>query len=298
MTKQQGLLYAPLLLALPLMTAPAGMRLRTVVRMGLGAALILLPILAWDATRWATAPSPWALGVRNYGALRLATAADWWPQVRGWGNLLWYVGGNWAGWLTLAALTLAGALGARRVQARISGAAWLLAVWALGFLLIHAVTTVQVWDRYLLPLAPVLAILVGGPVVLAVQQLRPAARARAVALIALALLVFPAWTAARGGYPIGADHGSYSGLDEALAWVAAQGPAKQLLYHNVLGWNAQYTLYDAVQSGQVELRWFASSVALADNATKSAWLPRILIEADWAPSHNLASALANGGWNW
>lgn len=295
MTKQQGLLYTPLLLALPFVTAPLGARLRAIARLALGMALVLLPILAWDAARWATAPSPWDLGVRNYGALRLAPLAEWPARARGWGNLLWYMGGNWAGWLALAVLTLAGARIAIRTHTRISGAAWLLAAWALGFLLLHAITTVQVWDRYLLPLAPVIAICVGGLAALGLQRMQSPRLAGAVALVALALLALPAWTAARGGFPIGADHGAYSGLDEALAWVAAQGPAKQVLYHNALGWNAQYTLYDAVQSGQVELRWFASSVALADNAARSAWLPRTLIEADWAPSPHLASDLAQRG---
>jgi hypothetical protein len=171
---------------------------------------------------------------------------------------------------------------------------WLLGAWALGFLLLHVVSTVQVWDRYLLPLAPVLAILVGGWAAAASGKWRPSTRMIA-SLILLVLLTLPAVTAARGGFPIGADHGDYDGLNEALAWVVAQGPEKQLLYHNVLGWNARYTLYDGVQAAQVELRWFASSAALADNAAKSAWLPRTLILPDWAPVPYLASALAQRG---
>ncbi len=294
-TKQQGLLYAPLLLALPFFTALAGKRLRALLWMALGAALIVLPVLVWDSMRWATAPSPWDLGVRNYGALQLAPPAEWLTHAQGWSELLRYMGGNWAGWVALLLLTMAGAWLAWRIH--IPSVAWLLVAWAAGFLLLHAITTVQVWDRYLLPLAPVLAIWVGGLAALVWQHLRlahPTAAASA-GLVALALLALPAWTAARGGYPIGADHGAYSGLDEALAWVAAQGPGKQVLYHNTLGWNAQYTLYDAVQAGEVQLRWFASSVALADNATRSAWLPRTLIEADWGPSPNLAGDLAQRG---
>ncbi len=307
-----------------------GTRLRTWARLGAGAAIVLAPILLWDAARWATAPSPWDLGVRNYGALAIAPAGEWLARAAGWGTLLRYMGGNWAGWLGLVALSVAGALVARNgtsppaplhaergeQQLRHAGrrdlrqarfaplSAWrgaggevplLLAAWAAGFLLLHLLTTVQVWDRYLLPLAPVLAILAGGLAAAACGALQ-AKSLRAVAALGLgALLLWPALTAARGGYPVGADHGGYSGLDEAFAWVEAQGPQKQLLYHNALGWNAQYSLHDALQAGTVELRWFASSTALADNAAKYAWLPRTLILPDWAPSPYLENALAQRG---
>ncbi len=323
MTKQQGLLYLPLIMALPLVCAASGARLRAWVRLALGAALILLPLLAWDAARWATAPSPWDLGVRNYGALRLAPPDSWLERARGWGDLLRYMGGNWAGWLALAALALGGARAALRRTAphpgtqstsqpvnqstnqpinQSTGVPWLLAAWALGFLVLHVLTTVQVWDRYLLPLAPLFALWVGGLATAGSGHWAVGSgegvgkRTRVLAaLMALMLLTWPAVTAARGGYPIGADHGAYSGLNEALAWVAAHGPQKQLLYHNALGWNAQYTLYDAVQAGDVQLRWFASSTALADNAARSAWLARTLVVPDWAPVHYLANALAQRG---
>ena len=331
MTKQQGLLYLPLIVALPLACAVAGTRLRAWAQLTLGAALILLPLLAWDAMRWATAPSPWDLGVRNYGVLRLAPPDSWLERARGWGDLLRYMGGNWAGWLALAALALGGARAALRRTAphpgtqsasqpvnqstsqpinQSTGVPWLLGAWALGFLLLHTLTTVQVWDRYLLPLAPLFALWVGGLAATGSKAWGAESGERGAgdhrpdgarliaglgALLVLALLGWPAVTAARGGYPIGADHGAYSGLNEALAWVAAQGPQKQLLYHNALGWNAQYTLYDAIQAGDVELRWFASSTALADNAAKSAWLARTLVVPDWAPVHYLADALAQRG---
>lgn len=298
MTKQQGLLYVPLLGALALACAGQVTRTRALGRLALGAAIVLLPILAWDAVRWASAPSPWALGVQNYGALRLAPLDAWLARARGWGNLLRYLGGNWAGWLALLGLALAGALAAMGPRpdpdTPYHRGAWVLALWALGFLLLHMITTVQIWDRYLLPLGPVIALLVGGWAAMASRSQRAGAGAVG-ALAAVALLAWPAAIAARGGFPIGGDHGAYDGLNEALAWVAAQGPQKQVLYHNALGWNAQYTLYDAVQAGQIELRWFASSAALADNAAKSAWLPRTLIEPNWAPSPYLASDLAQRG---
>ena len=85
-------------------------------------------------------------------------------------------------------------------------------------------------------------------------------------LAILLLLAVPAVTAAQGGLPIGGDHGAYAGLDEALAAVDRPGA---LLFHRELGWHARFALFDEIRSGEVELRYFPSTVYLADSATKA-----------------------------
>ena len=105
----------------------------------------------------------------------------------------------------------------------------------------------------------------------------------------LLLLAAPAVTAAQGGLPIGGDHGAYAGLNEALA--AADRPGA-LLFHRELGWHAQFALFDEIRSGEVELRYFPSTVYLADSATKSPHKERFVIVPDWAPLPDLAMQLA------
>lgn len=296
-TKQQGLFYLPLMAALPFVVQPQVGGWRVWPRLAGGMALILLPVLVWDASRWATAPSPWDLGARNYGALALAAPQLWAERARQWGHLLWYLAASSGAWLLLAAAALWGAWSWRDVASRRGGRTlWLLLLWGVAFVALHWLSTVQPWDRYLLPLAPVTALLVAG--LLAAVKVPRALGLWGIAAVVLGaalLLGGPALTAARGGYPVGADHGDYAGLDEAFAWLRGQAEEPNILYHNSVGWPAQFALFDEVAAGSTQLRWFPHAVYLADNAAKSPQRARYLLEPDWAPTQGLAPALAQRG---
>jgi hypothetical protein len=115
----------------------------------------------------------------------------------------------------------------------------------------------------------------------------------AVGLIGWALcLAPPAWTAARGGLPIGGDHGAYTGLTEAISWLTAEFPHKVTLYHHALGWHYRFYFYDQVAIRDYELRWFPNAVYLADNATKTPQRHKFLIQPRWSPVRDLALHLA------
>ena len=111
-------------------------------------------------------------------------------------------------------------------------------------------------------------------------------------LVLLLLTLPPAWQAAQGQLPVGGDHGAYTGLEEALA--AVDGP-HTLLYHRELGWHARFALFDPVRSGAVELRYYPSSVYLADSATKSPHKDRYVVIPDWSPLPDLPMQLAMRG---
>lgn len=326
MTKQQGLLYAPLiggLLAAQWRADGYSMRAagRSAAHMALGAAAVVLPILLWDARRWAVAPSPWDLGARNYGALALAPIHEWPARTSAWAPLLWQLAGSWWAWALLAlGAAWAGAAaaasrerqapnraagtrarsvlgGSRGFQPRRRHAATVILAWSGAFLALHLVTTVQPWDRYLLPLAPALALLGGWAA--SVLPLRTGKEALLAAALAAVVLLPPAWAAACGSVPIGADHGDLAGLDSALAAVEAsahaahaQGKGRLVLYHRTTGWQARFYLYDAVEAGLVELRWFPSAAYLADNAAKTPHLRKFVAEPEWAAPHDLALHLA------
>src|SRR5690606_19177499 len=109
--------------------------------------------------------------------------------------------------------------------------------------LLHLATTMQVWDRYLLPLAPFVAVGIGGLAAAGLADLR--SRQHWVgAIFILALLLPPAVRAADGRLPIGSDHGAYGELRTALAWLRATMPEDVVLYHRELGWHAQFYLFD------------------------------------------------------
>jgi hypothetical protein len=172
-------------------------------------------------------------------------------------------------------------------------------------LALHIVTTVQVWDRYLLPLAPIVALLLAFTVetVLTVGVVskphistnleRALWKPHLLAALLVLALAWPAFAAAQGRLPIGGDHGAYSGLDEVAAWLNAHADAAPVVYQRNLGWHFQFYLFDALQSGRADLRWYPSSVALADNAAKTPHRPRYLVIADWSPARDLPAPLAS-----
>ncbi len=330
MTKQQGILYGPLIVGLlaqsrlqqaglripsPTWSARHALRIpysvfhnRLIPTFLAGLALILLPILYWDSLRWAVAPSPWDLGVRNYGALAFVPVTQWLPNLRDWLNLTWYLTASWWVWiaLILGALSiplfylhrhpviLSPSARQRWRQRVFSSPTPLLCIWSIAFLTLHIITNIQIWDRYLLPLAPMLALLWGWLVVRWSRRLP--ADWLAIGLVIGGLGLLPsAWNATTGKLPIGGDHGGYTGLTSAMAQVEHMFPHQVTLYHQTLGWHYQFYLFDLIASGDYELRWFSNAVYLADNAVKVPHRHRILIEPIWHPIPRLKSRLAIRG---
>lgn len=303
MTKQQGLLHLPLIAGAGWIAASKEtdffVKTRFLALHFLaGAALVILPILYWDSLRWAVAPSPWDLGVQHYGGLSLAPPGEWFARVQAWAALVWQLGGSWLVWGGLAGLwafhgwrrrtrSFAGGPGANSRGAAAWG--WTL-LWAGGFLIVHIVTTVQVWDRYLLPLAPVMALFSGWTLAATLADVAPRPRTIAVSLAAF-LLLFPAWSAAQGRTPMGGDHGAYDGLRQAIAWARAAAPEEAILYHRELGWDYQFYLFDEVRTGRYALRWFPNATALADDVTKHPYPRAFYIQPDWAPLSDNARQL-------
>lgn len=294
MTKQQGLLYLPLVVGALLLPShpPLATRLprrATLMRFGLGMALIIGPILYWDSLRWQVAPSPWDLSVQHYGALTLLPPTAWWPRLLGWWPLLWHLTAATSLWLAGALLGVGavwqGRSGAHKPNHR--GVMLLLIGWGLGFLLLHIVTSLQIWDRYLLPLAPLVALVAAWA-----WRYRPwphLVRQWQLGGALLVVLLMPgAWQAAQGGYPLGGDHGHYQGLVEATEWLRTHAPANVILYHRQLGWQAQFYFYAERETGAYEFRWFPNGVYLADNAAKAPYRRRFLIQPRWAAMRDLA----------
>ena len=160
MTKQQGLLFVPLVAACGLYARP---KVGGSVRWVVGLTVVVLPIFYWDSLRWAVAPSPWDLGATNVGGVALLGLSAWVGRAEGWLGLAWYLLASpwaWGAYAVLLMLAVVGSWRRREPQG-----SWLpaliLAIWGAGFLLLHVGSSVQVWDRYLLPLTVPLALLGG-----------------------------------------------------------------------------------------------------------------------------------------
>jgi 4-amino-4-deoxy-L-arabinose transferase-like glycosyltransferase len=328
MTKQQGLLFAPLMLAGVSgewrVVSCEGRGARgavAVMRWLVGLLVVVAPILYWDSLRWAVAPSPWDLGARNAAGFTLAAPDLWLARLWAWLDLARrLLGGEVWLWLLALGAALASVSRQRRpalqlLSATISPVS-ILAVWAAGFLALHVITTVQVWDRYLLPLAPVAALLGAFLAEWMLRNAHPAYgwgegrgereevfvhRKRqfwiyAVGVLLLAvwllLLTGPAIEAAQGRLPIGGDRGAYTGVEQVAAWLEARADAAPVVYHRTLGWHFPFLLFAPMQEGRIDVRWIPSAVQLADNAAKTPHRPRYWVEVEWAPARDLAMQLA------
>jgi hypothetical protein len=198
--------------------------------------------------------------------------------------LVWLVGGLigwWQGWSRID-LVLGGFV-----------VAYLLLHWLVGF---------QVWDRYLLGLVPLLALLGArafavsripalGRLNLLLARARPASRHRlfatAVTVAVIAMLAGPALAAARSELPIGGDHGAYDGIDDLADYMRTQTPPDSVLYHYWLGYHYRFYLYGA----PVRLHWYPDLEDLARDAQIYRREPRYIAFPSWRDAEPIVSTL-------
>jgi 4-amino-4-deoxy-L-arabinose transferase-like glycosyltransferase len=298
--KQTAVLFAPLALALslhglPAAAAPAAGARRLAAAAGalaLGGVIAATAVFAWDAARQ-HAIGFWAQGYADNMPGRFVRAGEVLPRAVAWLGLLHYSTGVAALNLALAlGLAILVADGLRRaswatfVDLALTGfiGAYLGAYWLLAF---------NVWDRYLLPIVPLLLLLLAR-VLLAggVVAARRAAIARALPAAACMLLVVPALRAAGSAYPIGGDHGPYDGANQAADIIRGL-PEGSVLYDHWLGWHWSYYLFD----GPVYVAWFASPDGLADDLTAfGASSPRYVAVPAWESDAEIRAAAARAGY--
>ncbi|MCP4537629.1 MAG: hypothetical protein GY832_10815, partial [Chloroflexi bacterium] len=187
----------------------------------------------------------------------------------------------------------------------------ILITFALSYLFFHLLLAFPVWDRYLLPMAPVAALLVGrilgtmvpgakrsgiGYWVLDIMAPRTQWVTERALRFTLYVLLFASLIgggvmAARGRIPVGGDHGAFDGLDEVVDYL--QGlPVGTVLYDRWLSWHYDYYLFDAYlyRAGFPSPGWLADDAAAFYDGR-----PRYLVLPDWESSARLERALTELG---
>ncbi|MCR4407172.1 MAG: glycosyltransferase family 39 protein [Anaerolineae bacterium] len=294
-TKQQGALFAPLIVA-------GGWAVMhdaqcTIHKVGwpiglLGFALPMMMVTLWDAQRWSVQPSYFEQGLTSYGTLRLAPCAEWGRRCSEWLGWLRYITASPVLNLTL----LVGVpllLWISWREMRTSPAVrfdFVLSGFVALYLLAHWLWTFNVWDRYLLGLVPLLAMLLGR-VMWGVGRVDNPAYGIAVVALVVILLARPAWLAAHSGYPVGGDHWAYVGIDAVADYLRAEMPPGSVLYHRYLGWHYLFYLFDA----PVNLRWYNSPSRLAEDAQQMGDVPRYVVLPSWEPRLPVQAALRHVG---
>ncbi len=277
-SKQQGVLVAVLTVVLLADARPVGAArarptavLAVLARLGvalLGFALVLAPLTYWDSLRWSNRPSFWDRSLTTYGGLGLASLSAWPDRAADWGQIAGYLFGTPG--LTVVMFGLACAAAGYDRRRFVVGA---LAAFLAGYLALHFLVTFQPWDRYLLPILPLLCLLAArgadlwlrGRLTWRRLPRSPSWLARRAVGLGLALaLGWGAWLGVTARLPVGSDHGAYTGLGRIATYLGRQAP-DAVIYQRWLGWHFDFYLFDAPQ----ERRWWGAAWKLADDAGRT-----------------------------
>jgi hypothetical protein len=327
-TKQQGIFFLPLVVALGLMSrAPShdpslaltgrpradrreshgfaatacGLVLRgwnqRWIRFSLGFAAIAVIVLWWDSAR-AQRPGFLEQSFVSYGGLGPAR-----PQALGDRAVEWLrlLQGFWvspivsAVLLSVLALWVFGRSLLNLAAPRPGKTDIVLIAFLALFLVLHWLVGFQTWDRYLLGLVPLAALLAARALV-ALGSAFQGGRWRVVysSVLALALilgLAGPVLRATRSEVPFGGDHGAYDGIDEVASFVRATAPAGAVLYHQWLGYHYRFYLHSA----NLRLHWYPDLSDLVRDAHIYRREPRYIAFPSWRDGAPVEAALADEG---
>ncbi|MCB0164539.1 MAG: glycosyltransferase family 39 protein [Anaerolineae bacterium] len=222
--------------------------------------LTLLPFIAWDLSR--SQPSAFfQQSLNNYGGLAFDLSGfneRWYGFV----ELLQYGTGS----LTLNIIFLTGLplliiynfydTYTTRKTIRLTSAHrshlpfdLLLVLFGIAFLWLHTLFSFQIWDRYLLGLIPLLALLLARILLLPWTWVKnyvlttPSPRRRwgqlifgvGIAILLAASLARPVQDAVLGRYPLGSHSQAVTGIEQIVAYLQGHVGADTTLYHHWLG---------------------------------------------------------------
>lgn len=319
-TKQTGLVWFPMVALLHLSSQSVSGESQVANRKSLIAAhlptcklahllactlLVVGLVLAWDMVRVVQgAGSFWRVGVVGYGGLRLIWPQELWGRLREWTgvarclfnsplvNFVLVVGLPALAWRALT----------HHRRTREGFADLLLVSFSLLYFLLQWLIAFPIWDRYLMPLVPVLSILLGRVVQVAARCLSRLARrfsthispylAPLIAALLLASLIGPAVSASKGHSPGGSDLRAYEGVAQ-VANSLSHLPEGSVVYHHWLGWHYHYYLFDA----PVYLAYWPTPSWLArDVQVFGEREPRYITFPAWESAGRVKQALNDAGY--
>ncbi|GAB4275695.1 MAG: glycosyltransferase family 39 protein [Candidatus Promineifilaceae bacterium] len=253
LTKYQALLFLPLLAAFAWLDS---WHFRAIRQWMAGFLPTAALYLLWDIGRTGTL-SLFQQQVSNYGGIRLAWSWELWPRLVAWARLWWLAWGGWPLLLVGGALVLLPFWA--KPTAPKAAVDWVLGGFVTGYTAVHWLLAIPAWDRYLLPGAPLTAVLLARFIMAAFPK-----RFNRYSLIIncglVVLFLLPgAWQARNGRLPIGGSPTADSGAQE-IAQLLYDAPYGTVLYDHWYSWQWRYHLFDR----RVYVSWLPYPAALAD----------------------------------
>jgi 4-amino-4-deoxy-L-arabinose transferase-like glycosyltransferase len=278
-TKQQALFFIPLILAILVISAYSNReRIRAatmagLIRFTIALLISLLPLFLWELFRGAPATFL-KTSLDNYGGLTvdLAAFAERWSGFIGlltYGTAAPILNGTLV-WGIPLLLLLGWWFAAPASNEWLFD--WVFVFFSGYFLLLHAALSFQVWDRYLLGLVPLLAILLSRifwlPAAI-VARAWPAGQRYFTTIwagVLVVLLLFtmpgPVQNASNGRYPLGSQSDALRGISQTANYLQGKFGAGTTLYHHWLGTHWRFYLAGA----PYDLQYWDTPAELADRA--------------------------------
>jgi 4-amino-4-deoxy-L-arabinose transferase-like glycosyltransferase len=302
-TKQTAVIFLPLGLALTLTRLPPTAGWREAIRSVwpfitwavAGLTIVLALTFAWDALRQPPI-GVWSQGYSDNAPNRLIRSGEVALRANAWLEWLGYITASAPLNLVLVfGLPLLLSLGLRQPsRAALTdlllttyGSLYLAAYWLLAF---------NVWDRYLVPLVPLVMLLLARVVWRLTDSVQSALNFQPSAFrllpFAFCLLLLPSTlVASRSGYPIGGDHGAYDGIEAAARYMNTL-PDGTVLYDFWLSWQWNFYLFE----GPAYVAWMPSpDVFATDLRSFGRSSPRYLVVPSWESDAEAREAAARAG---
>lgn len=264
-TKYQAWLFLPLIVGLAWL-AGWGWPQRKKMIAGFLPPFVLL--LYWQFVRHGSLDL-WTTQINNFGGLRLVWSWELLPRLSAWAGLLPVtMGSGLVILLFLASCFMIWLPGQEKLGAP-SLADRLLTLFFLGYLALHWLLAVPVWDRYMLPLVPLSAVIIGRgtgllagriPVVRTLPSLQPRLIIWLILFSFAALQISPALAARGGFFPVGGQRNADRGAWQVAEYLD-QAPYGTVLYDHWFSWHWRYTFIDK----GVYTSWFEHPAALAED---------------------------------
>lgn len=269
LTKYQAFLFLPLLAGIAWLNS---WRWTAWKRWLMGFLPLMALFISWTLIR-ADSPEIWRTQIVNFGGFRLAWSWELLPRLFAWsklGNAIW---GSPLLSISFVLLLIVLLISSRRRSNRSTIVDKLLILFTIGYLLLHWFVAIPVWDRYLLPLLPIFAILMARGLIILYSFLSSVMLANRlqtwgawkftpyILLALLFLILLPSAISARhGSWPVGgqttADQGAWQ-----VAGYLDDKPYGTVLYDHWFNWYWQYHLFDR----GVYVSWFAHPAALVED---------------------------------
>jgi 4-amino-4-deoxy-L-arabinose transferase-like glycosyltransferase len=307
MTKPTALFFVPLLMFFTMVPFGASWRGRrlglALLRVGLGFLAVCLAVVCWDVVIRVNCVNFLTASVSRYGGLRLVPLERVVPRLQGWLRQLHYLTGSRIldTVLLLGTPVLLGFGLWRRARSSAWLMDWALVTFLLYFVAVHTALSFSVWDRYMLGLVPVVAILLARVVLLPLDLLLDRAsqgkRTTVVYLVLLGVFLFavlaaPTQVAARYGFPVGGDHGAFQGIDDVAHYFRANAPPGSIVFHKWLAWHYSFYMFAL----PLEYYWYPDHDFVLDSAEKTPHLNKYVVFPSWTSEDELREVLRGGGW--